>query len=108
MYCVSRREAFLTQHDPLGSLDNRLIHREYFIDDSQQCIERRLDRIRTMNGRIAVEYFLEHFGVGHQSLSSVHQFLEPAPGIGFVRMGGAHQIHGNVGINKGHGCTPDS
>jgi hypothetical protein len=24
-----------------------------------------------------------------------------------MRMGGAHQIHGNVGVDKDHGCTPD-
>jgi len=107
VYCVSRREAFLTQHDPPGSLDCRLIDRKYFIDDSQQSVERRLNRIRPLNRHIAVKYFLQHFRVGHQPFSTVYQFFQPTPGIGFMRMGGAHQIHGNVGVDKDHGCTPD-
>ncbi len=107
MYCISRREAFLTKHDRLGSLDCRLIDRKYFIDDSQQSIERRLNRIRALNRHIAVKYLLQHFRIGHQPLSTVYQFLQPTPGIGFMRMGSAYQIHGNVGVDKDHGCTPE-
>ena len=105
--CVSRREAFLAQHDRLGSLDRRMVHRKYFINDSQQSIERRLNRIRPLNRHIAMEYFLQRFSVGHQPLSIIYQFLQPTPGIGFVWMGGAHQIHGNVGVDKDLGSTPD-
>ena len=97
----------MTQHDHLGSLDCHPIYRKYFIDDSQQSIERRLNRIRPLKRHIAVKYFPQHFRIGHQPLSTVYQFLQPTPGIGFMRMGGAHQIHGNVGVDKDHGCTPD-
>ena len=107
MYCVSSREAFLTQHDSLGSLDCRLIHRKYFIYDSQQSIERGLNRIGPLNRHIAVKYFLQHFRVGHQPLSRVYQFLQPTLGIGFMRMGSADKVHGNVGVDKDHDGMPD-
>ncbi len=107
VYRVSRREAFLPQYDYLGSLDCRLIHRKYFIDDSQQGIECRLNRIRALNRHIAVKDFLQHFRVGHQPLSTVYQILQPTLGSGFIGMGGAYQIHGNIRVDKDHGCMPD-
>ena len=84
-----------------------MVYRKHFIDDSQQSIERRLNRIRPADRHIAVKYFLQYFCIGHQPLSAADQFLQPTPGIGFMRMGSAHQIHGNVGVDKDHGCTPD-
>ncbi len=108
MDCVARREAFLPQHDPLGSLDHRLIHRKYLVDDPQQSIECRQNRIRPLNRHIAVKYFLQYFRVRHQPLSTVYQFLQPTLGIGFMRMRRTYQIHGNVGVDKDHGCTPET
>jgi hypothetical protein len=37
VYCISRRQAFVTEHDIPGSFDCRFVHREYFIDHSQHA-----------------------------------------------------------------------
>ncbi len=96
VYCIARRQAFMPQHNLLRSFNCRLIHRKHFIDDSQQGIERRLNSIRPRDRNITVKYLLQHLRVGHQPLSAAYQFIQPTHGIGFMRMLGSHQIHGNV------------
>ncbi len=96
VYRISRRQRFLTQHDLLGSFDCSLIHCKYFIDNSQQSIKRRLNSIRPLDRSITVKNFLQHFRVGRQPLLAAHQFLQPTLGIGFMRMGATHQVHGDV------------
>ncbi len=90
VYCISRGQAFLAQDDLLRSFDCRLVHRKYFIDDSQQGMKRRLNSIRPPNRNITVKYLLQHFRVGRQPLSAAHQFIQPTLRIGLVRMGGSH------------------
>ncbi len=86
-----------------GSFDYRSIHREYLIDNSQQRIKCRLNGIPPRDGNVAVEDFLQRFSVSDEPLTVTHQFLQPAPCIGLVRMGRADQIHGNIRVDKGHG-----
>jgi hypothetical protein len=107
VYSVSRRQAFATQHDFPGFFDYRSVHWEDFIDDSKQSIERWLNRIRPRDGDITVKDLLQYFGISRQPLSSGHQLFQPSPGIGFMRVSSAHEIHGDVRVDKNHGFTPD-
>ena len=55
---------------------------------------------------VAVEYLLQDFGVGHQTLSPAYQFLQESLSIRLVRVRRAHQIHRDIGIDENHERGP--
>lgn len=69
---VSRRQPSMTQDDLLGTVHYRLIDPKYFVDDSQQGIERWLNGIRTLDRNVTVKDFLQHFRIGYQPLAATH------------------------------------
>ena len=107
VYRIPRRQVAVTEQDFLGSLDGRLVHRKYFVNDSQQNIERRLNGIQPFDRGITMKDFLQHFRVCHQAFSVAHQLFQPTPGIGFMGMRSSHQVHWDVRVDKDHGCMPD-
>jgi len=59
----------MAQHDGLGSLYSGKIHRENFIDHSEQNIESRLDRVSPVDRNAAMQYLLKDLRVGHEALT---------------------------------------
>jgi hypothetical protein len=49
-----------------------------------------------------VKNLLEHFYIGNQGSSLCDESFEKPPGDILVRVGGADQIHRDVGIDKDH------
>jgi len=89
-----------------GSLDCRLIHRNTSSTTPSKALNAAESHPAAQSTHSG-EVFPAALPRRSPTFSTVYQFFQPTPGIGFMRMGGAHQIHGNVGVDKDHGCTPD-
>jgi hypothetical protein len=46
---------------------------------------------------------LQHLGIGHQPSALGNETLQEALRVGLVRVGGSHEIHRDIGIDKDHG-----
>ena len=88
------------------TLNMAAFHSQHLIRHAQQSVECGLNRIVAVDRGIAVENFLQYFGVSHQTLALAHQFFKPSLRVAPVGMGGADEIHRNIGIDKNHGCGP--
>src|SRR5579859_8026154 len=80
---------------------------EDLIDNAEQSVECRLDRVPAVDGHVAMQNLLQNFGIGDQALAVIHQLFEPSLGVTLVRVRRSHKIHGDVGIDQNHGCAPD-
>lgn len=93
----------MTEDNLLGTLDHRLIDGEDLIDNAEKSIESRLDEIDATNGHIAMEDFLQSFGIGNEAVAIADQAFQDALGIGFMRMRGADQVHRNIRVQEDQG-----
>ena len=100
---VSGGETVCPQNDGLGSIDDRAVHREYLVDDAEQDVEGWLDRIAAPYRDIAMKDLLQHLGIGHQPSALGNEPLQQALRVGLVGVGGSHEIHRDIGIDKDHG-----
>ncbi len=103
---VAGRQAPILQNNLLGAFDRRAIDRQDLIDHGQQRIESWLDCVPAINRHVAVQYLLQHLGVGHQTLTFPYQFLQPSLRLCFERMWSTNKIHRDIRINQNHGRTP--
>ena len=55
---------------------------------------------------VAVQYLLQDFGVGHQTLWAAYQFLQQPLSVSLVPVRRAHQIHRDIGIDENHERGP--
>ena len=51
---------------------------QFVVDDTEQRIECRLNRITTIYCDVTIENFLQNLGIGDQSLSFANEFLDPS------------------------------
>ncbi|MFZ0705874.1 MAG: hypothetical protein WAM71_09760 [Candidatus Korobacteraceae bacterium] len=65
---VARREVLVLEHDLLGSFHYGGRYWEYFINDTEQRIEGRLDCGAAVDGHVTMEYFLQDLSVCNQPL----------------------------------------
>ena len=72
------------------------------VDHAEQQVECGLDGLAAPDGRVAVADLLEHFGVGQQHLSRRDGAFEQALRIQLVRVGGADEVHRDVGVEQDH------
>ena len=99
---IARGKSRVTEDNFLRAFDRRAINRKYLIDDAEQGIECRLNRITAVHCDVTMENFLQNLGVGDQSLSFANEFLDPSLCVNLVRMGCSHKIHWNIGIDQNH------
>jgi len=104
MHGIARRKAPVTKDDPLGTLEDRVVDGQYFIDHAKQRVECWLNGVAAIDGNIAMKYFLEHFRIGDQPLAVAQQLLHPSLCVDLMRMRSAYQVHRNIGIDKDHEC----
>jgi len=102
---VARGKLLVANYDFLRALGDDSIYGQHLIDNSKQRTEGRLNRLSPVNGHEAMQYLLEHFGVGDETLAIAGQLLEPTLGVGLVRMRAADEIHGNIGVDENHGLS---
>jgi len=86
----------IRQDDLLRSFCRASIYRQDLIHDPENSIERNLNVLTPIDGRIAVEDFLQYFGVCNQALVLDHKPFENALRIGLVGPGTADEIHRNI------------
>jgi hypothetical protein len=79
----------MSKDDLLRALCCHAINREHLIDDSEQSIEGRLDRIATVDSDVAVQDLLKHIRIGDETLAFADQLFEPPLCVNFVGMRGA-------------------
>jgi len=103
---VARRQLPMPQHNLFRTLDHSPINRQHLIDDAKQRVECWLDGIAAVDRDVAVQNFLQHFGIGNQALALADQLFEQSLRVALVRVRRAHEIHRDVGVDENHGCAP--
>jgi len=95
-------ELSVTEHRPLGALDDGAIYWKNVIHKTQQRVEGGLDRLPATDCHVAVQNFLKCFCVCDQPLAVAEQARHALLGVGLMRVGRADQVHGDVGVNQDH------
>jgi hypothetical protein len=103
---VARRHLWTSHEDVLRAICSGGIHGEHLIDNSKQSVKCGLDGGATINRDIAVQDFLEHLCVRNEAFAIAYEFFEQSLRVGFMWMGGAYQVHGDVRVNENHECVP--
>jgi len=83
-----------------------LIDGQDLVNDAEQGVEGWLDGVTAVDGDVAVQDLLQHFGVGHQALAVADQFFEQSLRVAFVGMGRADEVHRDIRVDQNHGFTP--
>jgi hypothetical protein len=99
---IPRRETCGREQNRLRTFDAEKIDGKHLVDDSQKRLERRLDRVETLDGRIAMKELLEYLGVSHQTLTLGSEPFEKSLCVGLVRMGRSDEVHGHIRIDEDH------
>jgi hypothetical protein len=99
---IPRGQARITQHDSLCPFEVGQLNREDLIDDSQECIEGRLDRVAAVDGDVPVKDLLERFDVRNETLSFGKAPFQDLLSITLVRVRRPHEVHRNVRIDEDH------
>jgi|SRR5205823_14602801 len=66
---IASGEPGMTQDNFLGALGRGPINRKYFVRDSKQRVEPRLDGVATMDRDVAADDLLKYFGIRDQALA---------------------------------------
>jgi len=103
---VSSRQTAMTHHDVLGSLGGGAVDRQHLVDDVQERIECRLNRIAPIDRDIAVQDLLQNFCVRYEALTAADEFFERALRVDLMRMRRANQVHRHIGIDEDHSRRP--
>ncbi len=103
---VAGGHLFVAQNNLFGALGCGVVDREDLVDDAEQGVEGWLDGVTAVDGGVAVEDFLEDFGVGYQALAVADQFFQQLLRVGFVWVGRTDQVHRDIGVDQKHGCMP--
>src|SRR5579859_2184399 len=106
MHCVTRRQFSMAEDNLLCPLRSPQINREHLVDNSQDGIESRLDRVATINDYVAMQDLLKDFHIRDETLAFTDQLFQQPLCICFVRMRRADEVHGNIRVHEDHGCIP--
>ena len=104
---ITRRQSFVSQDNPLGTLGHRSRDIKHLIDDSQQGVERWLDGVPAVDGGVAMQDLVQHLCIRDQALTVADKLLKQSLCVAFVGVGRAHEIHGDVRIDQNHRCAPE-
>jgi hypothetical protein len=103
---IARRKPTMSEDNLFGPLGGRPRNVKHLIHNPEQSIECRLDGVPAVDGGGPVQDLLQDLGVGDEPLAVIDQLFEPSLCVALVRVGRAHEVHGNVRIDKNHGCAP--
>ena len=102
VYGISRRQIRMADDDVPSPFDDLEVHRQHVIDDLEQHIKARLDRIAAINRYVTVKDFLQNLGIGDEPAFFGDRSFEETTSIDLVRVLGAYQVHRDVGVNENH------
>ena len=97
---VSRRDVWGLVHLAPGLKDVVEVHGKDLIRQTEKGVDAGSDRVTTADRALAVEDLLDHLDIGDQVLRLADETLQRATSVLFVRVSGAHQVHGDVGIEE--------
>ena len=102
MQRVTGRECRGPEHDVARAVQRFHRDRENLVDDAEESVERRLNRVAPVNRDVPMQDLLQHFHVDDQpSIVDREAFEEPLR-VGLVRMRGADEVHRDVRIDQNH------
>lgn len=101
---VPRGQAGMAHDNFFCPFRRGLINGKHLICNTEQGIERRLDRISAVNRHIAMQDFLKNLGVCHKTLPFTGQLLKQSPRVCLMRVRRANEVHRNIRIHKNHDC----
>jgi len=93
---VARRHECAIMHNFSCPQDVGFIDGNYFINYIQNQLERGSDGLVPADGRIAVKYLLQDFGISHQTLTRSYQSLEDELRFCLMRVTGPGKAHRDV------------
>jgi hypothetical protein len=103
---IARGKLPISQDKLLGFFDGFSIYWKNLIHERQKSIESGLDYLATVDGGVTVEDLLKDLRIGYQPLPAHDRFFEQPLSLDLVRVRGAHNIHGHIGVDKNHGLWP--
>lgn len=106
MHGIPCRQLPMPQDNLFRTFGDGPIHGQHLIDDAEQGVKRRLDCVAAVDGNVAVQDLLKHFGIRNEALPVADQFLEQALRVALMRMRRTNEIHRDVGVDQNHGCAP--
>jgi hypothetical protein len=74
----------VAHHNLFRAFRSGPINSEHVIGNSEQSVERRLDGIAAVYGHIAMQNFLQYFGVDNQAFPAADEGLDESLGVGLV------------------------
>ena len=80
--------------------------RQYLVYHLEYQVEAGLYRVAAADGDKTVENLLQHLGVSDQSAALGDRSFKESTGVHFVRVLGAHEVHGDVGVDQDHTPAP--
>jgi hypothetical protein len=92
----------MSDDDIPSAFDGLEIHSEDLVDDLEQHLETRLDRIASIDGDIAVKNLLQDLGIGDEPSFFGDGTFEKTTSVDLVRMLPAYQVHRDVGVHQDH------
>ncbi len=84
------------------AIDRLEIDREHFVHQTQERVESGLNGVAPSYRSVSMQNFLEYLGIRHQTLLIGDAALENLLSVALVRVGGTHEVHGNVGVYEDH------
>ena len=96
VYCVPSGEVDGSEDDLTGALHVGRGDGEHFIDNTEQRIERRLNRVSPLNGDVSMEDLLQDLRVCYEPPSVEHAALEELLRVRLVGVRSTHEVHRDV------------
>ena len=88
------------------AVDGFEIDGKHLVHQAEERIESGLYGVSPFDRGISMQDLLQNLSVRHEALLVGHATLENLLSVALVRMHGAHEVHGNVGIDEDHSCFP--
>ena len=102
MECIARGQPSVPEDYGLGSLHRHKIDREDLVHDAKKRLERWMYRLATFNRRVPMKDLLHNLRIRYELLSLVDQPFQEPSCVLFVRVGRAHQVHRDIGVDENH------
>ncbi len=88
------------------AVDGFEIDWKHLVHQAEERIEGGLDGVSPVYRGIPVQDLLQNLGIGHEALLVGDATLENPLSVALVGMHGAHEVHGNVGVDEDHPWLP--
>lgn len=99
---VTRGKVVPAQQDRSCTLNVLEVDREDLINEAQQRVESRLDRIAAANRSVTMKNLLKHLGISDQLFTPHNQDFESMLRLNLMRVWAPDEIHRNIRVDEDH------